>query len=92
MQEAIDLYTKMFKNTADINGKATIREFWIPMAITFVLTLILTRIPVIGFLFSLILIIPQITLGIRRMRDAGFPPIYILIPFYSLYCLAQPSK
>lgn len=92
MQEVIDLYVKMLTNFADINGKANLKEFWIPTAINIVLYFILSFIPVLGTIVSLILLVPTITLGIRRMRDAGFPPIYIIIPFYNIYCAAQPSK
>ena len=92
MQEFIDLYVKMFQNAFDISGKATLKDFWIPFLINMVLTSILCRIPFIGWLFSVVLIIPAITLGVRRMRDAGYNPLFILIPFYNLYCWAQPSK
>lgn len=52
----------------------------------------------LAWLFSLIVIIPNIAMGIRRLRDGGYSPWLMLlglIPFVNLiliYFFVQPSK
>ncbi len=92
MQEAIGFYKLMFLNAFDYKGKAKLKEYWYPFLINVIISIILRFIPVVGLIISLILLIPGITLAIRRMHDAGFTPWLLFVPFYDLYCLAQPSK
>jgi len=46
----------------------------------------------VGNLISYILILPSLSIAIRRIRDTGRNPFFVLVPFYNLYLLLQPSQ
>jgi uncharacterized membrane protein YhaH (DUF805 family) len=75
---------------ADFNGRARRSEYWY-----FVLFYILTALvvgfisgminfPILYLLFILGMIIPSISVGVRRMHDVDKSGWYLLIPIYSL--------
>lgn len=82
----------------DFNGKADIKSFW-----TFFLIFTLLGIP-IGFIQSLIdfdylnmvylviMLIPFLAIGFRRLNDAGINKFLFLIPFVNLILAVFPSK
>ena len=108
----IDAYKLFWKKAFDFKGVSTSSEFWysyLATTIIYVLLYIISFIglainewvgAIIGFvllLFSLGIIIPSISISIRRTNDAGkaWSWIFInLVPlggFYYLYLLCQPS-
>ena len=65
----------------DIEGKTDRKTYWINYLITFIITSILAIIPVLGWLVSLFLVIPGVTITIRRLNDIGKSWPWIFISF-----------
>lgn len=86
------------KKWNDFKGKSNLTSFWM-----FFLIFSLMGIPV-GFLQSLIgfeylnmvylivMLIPFLAIGFRRLNDAGFNRYLFLIPFINLILAIFPSK
>ena len=60
-----------FSKYADFTGRARRSEFWFWWLFTFIVGLILGWIPVIGWIISIALIIPNLAVGARRLHDTG---------------------
>ena len=86
-----------FKKVFDFNGKSTIKEFWyfvlINIAIHFLLGLLESSINIeyIGEIFRIIVLLPFISLGFRRLNEVGINKFLFLIPFVN-FILASLSK
>lgn len=82
----------------DFRGKTSLKKFW-----TFFFVFSLMGIP-IGFIKSwtgfdqlnivylLVMIIPYMAIGFRRLNDAGINRFLFLIPFVGLILAVFPSK
>ncbi|MBQ9817411.1 MAG: DUF805 domain-containing protein [Proteobacteria bacterium] len=91
-------YIWFWQHWNDTKGRASIYQYWCCAAINFILSAILGFIPFIGFILSLALIIPGITLTIRRLNDTLKPWYYIFCafipiagPIIMIYFLVQPT-
>ena len=82
-----------FKNYANFRGVATRAEFWYWRLFIVIVSVATTFIPVVGTLTSVAFLLPDLAIGIRRSRDAGFSAwlqLLWLIPFGSMfYALPQ---
>lgn len=86
MNEFVDA----FKKYAEFNGRATRREYWMFFVVNFVIILglifvdLIIGFPILGFAYSLAVIVPSISIAVRRLHDIGKPGVYwfvTLIPF-----------
>jgi uncharacterized membrane protein YhaH (DUF805 family) len=79
-----------FKNFLDFNGKSSIKEFWVFFLFSFLLSVIFGMISAIfnfeelKTIFRLVMVLPFVSIGFRRMNDAGFNKWLFLIPFLNL--------
>ena len=86
-------YLKVLKQYTDFNGRARRKEYWMfylfNVIISFILGLIggLINFEYLGNIYSLVVIVPGIAVGVRRMHDIGKSGWYILIPIYNLILL-----
>lgn len=103
----VESYIKFFTRIFDVMGVSTRKEFW-PVFIINSLIMITLRImgtqtssvfTTILYVFSLIVIVPTITLGIRRLHDihkSGWNMLFHFVPvFGSIYVIAlwaQPGE
>lgn len=91
-------YFLAFKRIFDFNGKSTLSEFWYFVLIHLILSIILgfigsyLKIPDLGRYYRYLIIIPLISLGFRRLDDAGQIKWLFLIPFVNLILAGLPSK
>ena len=72
-----------FKNYVQFRGTATRPEFWYWVLFTFLVGLVLGAIDVLGVLagvFSLATFLPSLGVTVRRLRDAGFSWVWLLLP------------
>lgn len=94
----IEIFKKVvFENYSNFNGRASRREFWI-FALINVITSILLAIGLgmfsyslavsISVIYRLVLLMPEITVAIRRLQDQDLERWNIFIPFYNLYLLS----
>lgn len=80
----LEYFKKFFDNYADYTGRSNQAEFWWPVAFNFVIMLALNilmslfegrisilyqLVSVVQFLYTLLCLIPSITIGIRRLHD-----------------------
>ncbi len=80
-EDAIKLF---FINFTDFSGRASKSEFWYAWLFNLLVNIILMFIPIIGFLVSLGLLLPMISLSVRRLHDigkSGWNYLLILVPF-----------
>ncbi len=83
-------YLKALQNYAVFSGRAIRSEYWyfvlFNVIFSFVIGLIagLIKIPIIGTIYSLAVLIPGIAVGVRRMHDVDKSGWYLLIPIYNL--------
>ncbi len=84
-------------NYTNFSGRATRPEFWWFIAFIFLVDLfgsILGSILGSNFisnLASLALLVPSISVSVRRMHDVGKSGWFLLVPFYNFYLYCQPS-
>jgi len=83
-------------------GRARRREYWMFTLFSFICSLILNIIPFLGLLYFLVVIVPSVCLGIRRLHDIGKSGWWALLAFIPLvgaiilivfFCLdSQPGE
>ncbi len=91
--------TCLLKKYADFSGRATRSEYWYFALCYFVVSTIISAIDKVipalngipSMIFSLALLVPTLSVGVRRMHDANKSGWFILIPLYNIYLLVQPS-
>ena len=106
MEEFTVEYVEMWRKWNDLEGNSSRREYWMAYLVNFIVLIILGALGRIAGIFNIIdgiygfaILIPSITLFVRRMHDIGksgwswlwgFLPIVGWI--YVIYLLAQPTK
>ena len=88
----MNFYVDAWKKFADFGGRSRRKEFWffwlINMVISYVLTLITSKLGVVGSIvtgvFSLAILVPSLAVAIRRMHDIGKSGWWICINFIPL--------
>ena len=76
--------TCVLQKYANFESRAKRSEFWWFWLVTFVLSYI----PLIGIVVSLGLLVPSIAVGIRRMHDVNKSGWWILCPIYNIVLAA----
>lgn len=90
-----DLYLSTFKKYTQFSGRAGKKEFWtftlVNVAISLLLSMILGMLKLAAFssIFSLVILLPSLAVGVRRMHDIGKEWWYILIPLYNIILALQ---
>lgn len=74
--EAIKLF---FVNYVNFTGRSTASEYWWAFLFNFLVGLCASWIPVVGQLIMLGLLLPSLSVGIRRLHDTGKSWVYILM-------------
>ncbi len=83
-------YLKVLQNYATFSGRARRKEYWMFFLINLIISIILNvigamvRFEFLGGIYSLIMLLPSIAVGVRRMHDQGKSGWFILIPIYNL--------
>ena len=77
-------YIKYWKNYVNFSTRSTRKEFWLPVLFNFVISGILSAINAkLGTIFSLLILIPNLSNAVRRMHDinkSGWNLLIGLIP------------
>jgi uncharacterized membrane protein YhaH (DUF805 family) len=79
-----------FKNYIQFRGTASRPEFWYWVLFTVLVGLVLSAIDVLGALagaFSIATFLPSLSVTVRRLRDAGFSWVWLLLPAAGLVLL-----
>jgi uncharacterized membrane protein YhaH (DUF805 family) len=83
-------YIKVLKNYATFRGRARRSEYWyfflFHMIIVITLALVDSAIDskLLSNIYTLIIFLPSIAVGVRRMHDVGKSGWFLLIPIYNL--------
>lgn len=78
-------YVRMWQRGFDFGGTSNRTEFWMAALFNFIIGLVIGFIVVftgllfISWIYSIAVLIPGISLGVRRLRDAGFSPLLYLL-------------
>lgn len=91
MSELISNFLDILKNKYVLfTGRARRREYWYFFLANFIVAFILGIIDgiigmqILGGIYSLVVLLPGLAVGIRRMHDVGKSGWFILIPIYNL--------
>ncbi len=95
----VQVYINFWKNFADFQGRATRTDFWVPAIVHTVAMMFLWVFTVIFFpfifvlvLFAMAILVPGISLAIRRLHDTDrgtMQILWLLLPILgALYLLA----
>lgn len=93
----IEWYKKVvFENYANFDGRARRKEFWMFTLVNAIISIVLAiidmisgltfgeaQIGILRLIYSLVVLIPGIAVGIRRMHDVGKSGWYSIIPIYN---------
>jgi len=85
---------------ADFNGTASRPEFWWFILFVFIVSVVLTAIlPLLGNIFGLAMLLPQLAVGARRLHEtgkSGWLQLLLLLPIVGLVVLiifwVQPAR
>lgn len=94
----MEYYTKVLKNYTNFEGRARRAEYWyfflfniiISWGIGFIGGMI--KMPWLGMVYSLGVLLPAIAVAIRRMHDVGKSGWYCLIPIYNIILAVTPGE
>lgn len=98
-------FIEAFRNFANFSGRATRNQYWTFFLVYFIICVILSVIDVVagtmalGAIFSLVVLIPSISIAARRLHDtgkSGWWQLIMLVPLIGwiilIVMLAQPSQ
>ncbi len=78
-------YIAMWTNILNFSGRTSRAGYWIPYLINIVVfALVGFFVPAIVTVLSIVADVAMFSMLMRRMRDAGFPPIIALLSFANL--------
>ncbi len=87
-----------FKKILDFTGKSSIKEFWIFYLFMFISSFFsgilsgITGIEYLGKIWTYVILLPVgISLGFRRLNDAGINKFLFLIPMVNLILASLPK-
>jgi uncharacterized membrane protein YhaH (DUF805 family) len=105
MEKYVSLYKQLWVNWKNYTDKTNLNDFWTTVVIHLIFETILgfliglIGVPVITWIVSVVLLVPVIALGVRRLHDVGKPTNYIfwgLLPLVGQIMLilqwVKPSK
>lgn len=84
-------FIRLLRRIVSINGRASRAEFW-GLLLVIILGLLvfgfigeLAGIRLLAVLFGLVMLIPFLATGMRRMHDAGKNGLLMFVPFYNFF-------
>jgi uncharacterized membrane protein YhaH (DUF805 family) len=86
----MNYYLKVLQNYATFSGRARRSEYWYFFLFNFIISFVLGFVggimdtTVLANIYTLVVLIPSIAVGVRRMHDVGKSGWFILIPIYNL--------
>ncbi len=90
----IDAVKDAFTRLADFSGVSTRPQYWYFVLADAIASgvVTLTAGDMAQNVLSLITLLPNISVAVRRMHDVGKSGWFILVPIYNIVLLASPSK
>jgi len=97
----MNYYFKALKQYFDFDGRAHRKEYWLFFIVNFSLSYSLGFLalqygrgilPFVYLFYLLMLFIPSVAVGVRRMHDVGKSGWFLLIPIYNLILLLTKGE
>ena len=95
----MNYYLKVLQNYATFSGRARRSEYWYFFLFNFIISFVLGFVggimdtTVLANIYTLVVLIPSIAVGVRRMHDVGKSGWFILIPIYNfILALTEGEK
>ena len=94
----MNYYFNVLRNYTTFNGRAIRSEFWYYNLINLIILIILSifgnliNTSFIVNIYSIIILLPTLAVGFRRMHDLGKNGCYIFIPIYNLILACTESE
>lgn len=91
-------FTAVLKKYTQFSGRSGKAEFWYFILINFIISIVVAfmgnaiNFPILTSIYSLIVLLPTLAVGSRRMHDIGKSGWFFLIPFYNIYLAIQDSE
>lgn len=91
-------YINAFRNYANFNGRARRTEYWMFFIINSILGNTISYVSFeadlegVYYLFLILVLIPGLAVGVRRMHDTGKSGWFLLVPIYNIILLFSPSE
>lgn len=88
----MNYYIEAFKKYAVFEGRATRKEYWMFVLFNLIINIGLSMIEsrgnnLLSSLYGLVVFLPSLAVGIRRLHDVDRRGWFILIPIYNLILL-----
>lgn len=83
---------------ANFKGRTGRKAYWMFILVYVILSIVVSIVEsilettLISMIFSLVLLLPTLSIGVRRMHDVGKSGWFVLVPLYNLYLHIQPSE
>jgi len=81
MDTLFESYKNCYKKYATLSGRSGRQEYGVFTAVNFLLSLILGSVPILGFIFGLVIIIPGLAVSVRRLHDLNRSGWFLLAPY-----------
>ena len=84
-------YMDMWKNYANFTGRTSVRGYWMAFLVNFavgavisILVAIIPALAIVSTLYSLAALVPGLAIAVRRLIDAGYRWVHVLLGFIPL--------
>ncbi len=91
MDAIIEYYKKYWSNYVNFKGRARRSEFWYPelcnaviSAVLAILTKVVSLLGILGGIFSLAVLLPSLSVMVRRLHDVGKSGWWVLVSLVPL--------
>ncbi|ALJ05349.1 hypothetical protein APS56_09515 [Pseudalgibacter alginicilyticus] len=94
-------YLKVLKQYADFKGRARRKEYWMFFLFNIIISygiiflsigIDIPSLSILSSIYSLVVLIPGLAVGVRRMHDVGKSGWFLLIPIYNLILACTDSE
>jgi len=94
----MNYYFKAIQNYFNFNGRANRKEYWIFAGVHVVVLIFLSmfaemlEIPMLANAYAIVMAIPTLAVGVRRVHDVNHSGWFVLVPLYNLYLYLSPGN